>query len=83
MKVSDFSKGKQLKKIAIETLLENNEFSSKVKTRLSEIRSLYKPGDFALHYCSERQEWDAGMGSEGYAVVRGDEIIYNLVLKMN
>jgi hypothetical protein len=50
---------------------------------LSGLKAKYAVGDDVFYYCSEREAWDVGMGSEGYILVRDNEIIDNLVVRMN
>ncbi len=83
MNINDFSAGKRLKRVEIDTLLEGCEISDKLRLRLSDLKKKYTSEDAILYYCSERHEWDAGMGSEGYILVRDNEIVDGLVLRMN
>jgi hypothetical protein len=50
---------------------------------LAEFRGRLLPGDELYHYASESDEWDRGMGSEGYAILRDGELLDTLVVGMN
>lgn len=50
---------------------------------LAEFRGRLLPGDELYHYNSDREEWDRGMGSEGYALLRDGELLDTLVVRMN
>ena len=83
MNIGDFSAGMRLEQIDLDTLLASSDISDKRRNRLSDLKSKCASGDRVLYYCSNREEWDAGMGSEGYVLVRDNEIIDNLVVRMN
>jgi hypothetical protein len=51
--------------------------------RLAEFRRSLLPGDELYHYDSDPPEWDRGMGSEGYAILRDGELLDTLVVRMN
>ncbi len=42
-----------------------------------------QPTDVIYYYCSEQAKWDEGMGSEGFLLVRDEEIADAVVLCMN
>ncbi len=81
--IHEFSKGKRFEQVDLDALIASTHISEKRRGRLMELGCKREPGDRVLYYCSERKEWDAGMGSEGYALVRNGEVIDELVLKMN
>lgn len=83
MNIRDFAINKLLEHVDLDTMLMSTEISEKRRQRLTELKRQWKLGDSVLYYCSDQEEWDAGMGSEGYALVRNEEVIDTLVLKMN
>lgn len=83
MKLDDFSVAMRLEEVDLDGLIAGSDISEKRRDRLRNLKSKLESGDRVLYYCSERKEWDAGMGSEGYALVRNDEVIDSLVLRMN
>ncbi len=83
MKLDAFSAGMRLEEVDLDALIASSDISEKRRGRLRGLKSKWASGDRVLYYCSERKEWDAGMGSEGYALVRNDEVIDGLVLRMN
>lgn len=83
MNIDEFSGGMQLKSVDLDAILSSNDICDKLRVRLTELKMKCASGDEVLYCCSEREEWDAGMGSEGYVLVRDNEIIDYLVLRMN
>ncbi len=51
--------------------------------RLAEFRRQLQPTDVFYYYDSDPEEWDRGMGSAGYAIVRDGELFDTLVMRMN
>lgn len=83
MKLNDFSAGMRLEDVDLDAQLTSSEISDWLRVRLTDLKRKCVSGDRVLYYCSERKEWDAGMGSEGYALVRNDEVIDGVLLRMN
>lgn len=83
MKLDDFSVGMRLEKVDLDALIASSDISDKRRGRLMDLKSKWASGDTVLYYCSVREEWDAGMGSEGYVLVRNGDVIEGLVLRMN
>jgi hypothetical protein len=50
---------------------------------LAKFRADLRTSDQLYHFDSNRAEWDRGMGSEGYAIVRDGELLDTLVVMMN
>lgn len=46
-------------------------------------KSEYKDGDIILYFHTNRESWAGLYGREGYALVRGKEIIDSILTKMN
>lgn len=83
MNIDDFLVGKQFEQIDLDRLPASNDFSENFRSRLSDLKSNCAPGDKVFYYCSNREDWDALMGSEGYLLVRNDEVIDEVVRRMN
>ena len=83
MNIDDFAVGMQFKRIDIEMLISSGNMSNKLRARLVDLKKKSTVDDVILYYMSEQQAWDAGMGSEGYVLLRNNEIIDSLVLRMN
>lgn len=84
MNWTDFSVGKTIRRVGPTDLPKPGARSSQrfIET-LAEFQRKLLPGDELYHYRSLKEEWDKGMGSEGYAIVRDGEVIADMMLKMN
>jgi len=83
MKIEDFQVGMQFTKVEIDTLISSSGVSDKLRIRLADMKNKWTVDHEVLYYISEQEAWDAGMGSEGYILVRNNEIVDSLVLRMN
>jgi len=77
MKLTDFSAEVRLEAVDLKAI------SSASSSRIREFSRQIAAEDLVYYYCSVASEWDAGMGSEGYIVVRDGEIVASLVWRMN
>ena len=83
MDLATFSKGTQLTQIGLDDIQEGERYTPEAKQRLRDFKSQALQGDIVYHFRSEPEEWERGMGSEGYIVVRNEQVIAEFVLRMN
>lgn len=84
--LSKLSPGMRLKPIDLEAVLRRPRRNAPYFPHLQLLRELKAralPGDVFYYYCSERAQWEALMGSDGYIAVRDGVVVDSLVLRMN
>ena len=82
MNIDDFLVGQRFETVDLNVLIDSDTISDSRRNRLIGLKNQWVPGDDVFYYCSEKELWDALMGSEGYILVRERQVIDNVVLKM-
>lgn len=84
MRWADFRSRMTVRLVSLTDLPAPTERSSpRFVAALAEFRGRMIPGDELYHYESDLEEWNRGMGSEGYAILRDGELLDTLVVRMN
>jgi hypothetical protein len=83
MNFTEFSVGTKVSLVDPAVILELPSYCDRFKMKMKQFKEQIRPSDLIYYYCSEQAQWDAMMGSEGYALVRDGEVIDELLLKMN
>jgi hypothetical protein len=52
-------------------------------TRLAGLLAKYQEGDKIIWYDSTAADWAMGLGSQGYALIRGEYLVESVVVRMN
>ena len=84
MRLADFCARKTLREVGPSDLpAESGRSADVFREVLAEFRRRLQPGDVLYFYDSDPEEWDMGLGSAGYAIVRDGELLDTLVVRMN
>jgi hypothetical protein len=83
MSLAAFSVGTHLRVVSLDVIVESPNWTEDAKARIRAFKQQAQPTDVIYHYCSEQSEWEKGMGSEGWIIVRNGEIVDSLVRRMN
>jgi hypothetical protein len=79
MSLAEFSVGMKLREINLREVAEPARYAEWIQ----ELQQQALPTDTIYHYCSEPEQWNLGMGSEGYIIVGDGQIIESVVCRMN
>lgn len=83
MKITELMEGCLLRQTSFDEVVPPCDPHGIFRQQFNEMQSVAMEGDVLYWYTSSRKDWQNGMGSEGYVLVRGNEIIGDLVLRMN
>ncbi len=83
MSFAEFSLGKVTKIIELHNIVASPRAGAPWRNKLNDFKSQAMIGDQFIYYCSDASEWNQGMGSEGYAIVRNEQIVATIILMMN
>lgn len=65
-----------------DALLKRDDISASLAERLLRLKAESRVGDRLIYYCADRESFDTGLGSEGYVLVRDDEVIGSVIRRM-
>lgn len=83
MKITELMDGCLQRKISFDEVVHPCDPHGIFRQQFNEMQSVAMEGDVLYWYTSSRKDWQNGMGSEGYFLVRQDNIVFDIVTKMN
>ena len=80
---SDFASDKEVTLADVADIPCDANYNIVYLDNVHAFKSNLTAGDTLYAYCSCQASWDAGLGHEGFVIVRGDHVVASLTTKMN